>query len=592
MYQSFFNLREMPFSITPDPAYLYMSAHHQEALGHLLYGTGEYGGFVQLTGEVGTGKTTIIRTLLEQQLDGVNVAMIHNPRQNEREFVQSICDELRVAYGSADATLKQLVDALNQHLLQAHADGQRTVLIIDEAQNLDRPVLEQVRLLTNLETDKAKLLRIMLVGQPELAVQLSAAEMRQLASRITARYHLSPLSPQETGRYIRHRLRVAGANEDIFNAAAINQIHRHSRGIPRIINVLCDRALLGAYSRHQRVVNANIARGAIAELQGTAGVDRHGPGHRLGKLRAALRDFLRSFRRPLSWVDGAFIGLGLMIIGALIYQGALHQPAGTATAKITAATAPVLADPPTSRSGQPDLSPPTDEATTQPPDDPQPTPAEHPLAEPPAEAFDASIGLDQALTDGLPLSRLTSALIRLWDPVITIAPGENVCRALKASGLECLQAQLSWDELLNIDRPAILSLRDAGPEPAHLLVVAMNQTRALVKTRHAPVWLDRQSLASVWDGQALLLWRNEIPGLAIGPGSDAGAIRWLRRRLAQVSGQPIPAQPSGVFDATLEADIREFQATNGLHVDGVVGLRTRIALSDGAPGNPSLSAAP
>src|SRR5882672_1553017 len=210
MYTTYFGLREMPFSITPDPAYLYMSPRHQEALGHLLYGTGQHGGFVQLTGEVGTGKTTIVRTLLAQKLDNVDVAVILNPRQSEQEFVQSICDELHIPYPREGLTLKVLHDALNAHLLATHAAGRRTVVIIDEAQNLERNVLEQVRLLTNLETHKDKLLRIMLVGQPELAQMLSRADLRQLSTRITARYHLTPLSPPETAEYIQHRLRIAG----------------------------------------------------------------------------------------------------------------------------------------------------------------------------------------------------------------------------------------------------------------------------------------------------------------------------------------------------------------------------------------------
>ena len=244
----------MPFTITPDPAYLYLSPRHQEALGHLLYGTGQYGGFVQLTGEVGTGKTTVVRTLLEQKLVDVDVAMIHNPSQNELQFVQSICDELGVVYETANLTLKTLVDALNAHLLKTHAAGRRTVLIIDEAQNLPRDVLEQVRLLTNLETHKEKLLRIMLIGQPELAELLARPDLRQLASRITARYHLMPLSETETGEYIRHRLRVAGSNEDVFAPDAIREIHRAARGVPRLINILCDRSLLGAYAQGSRRV--------------------------------------------------------------------------------------------------------------------------------------------------------------------------------------------------------------------------------------------------------------------------------------------------------------------------------------------------
>jgi len=198
----------MPFSITPDPAYLYMSPRHQEALGHLLYGTGQYGGFVQLTGEVGTGKTTIVRTLLSQKLDNVDVAVILNPRQNEQEFVASICDELHIAYPK-NATLKALVDALNAHLLEAHTQGRRTVVIIDEAQNLQPEVLEQVRLLTNLETHKEKLLRIMLVGQPELAdllEDLGRSGRQELLASLdaeTAADALEEMDPEELGALLR-----------------------------------------------------------------------------------------------------------------------------------------------------------------------------------------------------------------------------------------------------------------------------------------------------------------------------------------------------------------------------------------------------
>lgn len=261
MYTSFFNLREVPFSIAPDPAYLYMSPRHQEALGHLLYGTGQYGGFVQLTGEVGTGKTTIIRTLLAQKLQNVDVAMIHNPRQSEQEFVQSICDELGVRYAERPS-LKTLVDALNAYLLEQHASGRRTVLIIDEAQQLAPEVLEQVRLLTNLETTKEKLLRIMLIGQPELIELLGRRELRQLAQRITSRHHLMPLSVHETGEYVQHRLQVSGGARDIFTAAALRAVHRHSGGVPRLINIVCDRALLGAYAKELRHVDKPLIESA------------------------------------------------------------------------------------------------------------------------------------------------------------------------------------------------------------------------------------------------------------------------------------------------------------------------------------------
>ena len=265
MYAEYFGLREPPFAITPDPGYVYLSPHHREALAHLLYGTDENGGFVQLTGEVGTGKTTLVRSLLEQGLEQVDIALCLNPRLTVEELLATVCDELHVGYPREHPTLKGLVDALNEHLLRVHATGRRTVLVIDEAQNLSREVLEQVRLLTNLETTKHKLLRIILVGQPELRALLARPDLRQLAQRITARYHLPSLDAEDTAAYIRHRLRVAGGRDDLFGRSALRAVYRRSGGVPRLINIICDRALLGAYGQNARRVSARVVQNAARE---------------------------------------------------------------------------------------------------------------------------------------------------------------------------------------------------------------------------------------------------------------------------------------------------------------------------------------
>src|ERR1700735_1910407 len=255
MYTSFFGLTEKPFSITPDPRYLYLSERHAEALAHLLYGINESGGFIQLTGEVGTGKTTIVRTLLSRVPHHADVAVILNPRITPVEFLLTICEELGLAIAETDRdSVKQMVDALNRRLLNAHAEGRRIIVLVDEAQNLSIDVLEQVRLLTNLETPTQKLLQIILIGQPELRELLDRTDLRQLAQRITGRYHLMPLSREETKGYVRHRLRVAGATSDIFTPGALREVHRRSGGVPRLINVLCDRALLGAYTQDRHLV--------------------------------------------------------------------------------------------------------------------------------------------------------------------------------------------------------------------------------------------------------------------------------------------------------------------------------------------------
>ena len=269
MYTSFFGLNEKPFSITPDPRYLFMSERHGEALAHLVYGVTESGGFIQLTGEVGTGKTTLVRTLLANRLpDNANVAVVLNPQQTALEFLQSICEELHLGLPEHKDSTKELIDLLNRHLLRAHADGRRTIVVVDEAQNLRPDVLEQVRLLTNLETAKQKLLQIILIGQPELRELLARNDLRQLAQRITGRYHLEPLSRDETASYIEHRLKVAGALGEIFDPGAKKAAFQLSQGVPRLVNVICDRALLGAYSLESRKVTRRLVRRAAAEISG------------------------------------------------------------------------------------------------------------------------------------------------------------------------------------------------------------------------------------------------------------------------------------------------------------------------------------
>lgn len=274
MYEQFHGLSERPFSITPDPRYLYMSARHAEALAHLIYGVRENGGFTQLTGEVGTGKTLLVRCLLERLPDRTETAIMLDPPDSRLEFLQALCRELRVRTPRWAASPSTLGAALNRKLLRTYASGRSTVLIVDEAQALEPELLEQVRRLTNLETARHKLLGIVLAGQPELYETLARPDLRQLAQRITARCHLGPLSRAETGEYLQHRLKVAGASGEVFSSRAKRRLHRISRGIPRIINVVADRALLGAYVRRQTEVGAGLVRAAAREVYGRGGVPR------------------------------------------------------------------------------------------------------------------------------------------------------------------------------------------------------------------------------------------------------------------------------------------------------------------------------
>jgi general secretion pathway protein A len=269
MYLSFFGLNEKPFAITPDPRYLFLSERHSEALAHLIYGVAEAGGFIQLTGEVGTGKTTIIRSLLSRTPANSEVALILNPRVNAPEFLLTLCEELGIGVpDSAVSSVKDLVDILSGYLLRAHAAGRRVVLVVDEAQNLALDTLEQIRLLTNLETETQKLLQIILIGQPELKAMLATSQLRPLAQRMTGRYHLAPLSRSESAAYVRHRLRVAGSVYPVFTKGALAELHHRSQGIPRLINIMADRALLGAFALERQTVNTALQRRAASEVLG------------------------------------------------------------------------------------------------------------------------------------------------------------------------------------------------------------------------------------------------------------------------------------------------------------------------------------
>jgi general secretion pathway protein A len=307
MYKHFFGLKQEPFSIAPDPRYLFMSERHREALAHLLYGVSAGGGFVLLTGEIGAGKTTVCRCFLEQLPRRCNMAYIFNPKQTVEELLESICDDFHVPRAHVPGrtpSAKDHVTALNEFLLRSHGVGQNNVLIIDEAQSLSAEVLEQLRLLTNLETNQRKLLQIILIGQPELRDMLARPELEQLAQRVIARYHLDALSERETARYIQHRLAVAGLGTAMpFDARAVQRIHALARGVPRRINLLCDRALLGAYASGKAMADVRIVDKAAAEVLGNASA---------------------RIRRPMSSRArlGVTLGLGALL-GAAVFGAAL-----------------------------------------------------------------------------------------------------------------------------------------------------------------------------------------------------------------------------------------------------------------------------
>jgi general secretion pathway protein A len=362
MYAPFFGLKTEPFSIAPDPRYLFMSERHREALAHLLYGLGGSGGFVLLTGEIGAGKTTVCRCFLEQVPKRCNVAYIFNPKLSVTELLRAVCDEFHIppppqAAGEAAASVKDYVDLLNHYLLQTHAVGQNNVLVIDEAQNLSADVLEQLRLLTNLETSERKLLQIILIGQPELRDMLARPELEQLAQRVVARFHLGALSEAETVQYVRHRMGVAGLNRPLpFDRPARQRIYKWSRGVPRRINLLCDRALLGAYAQGlARVDSATVDKAAAEVFDKPRGL----PWQR--------------WREQPWWAWGGGLVSGAALVGLLVW-------AASGPPKRSAVVAPAVA--PASAAASGPASAPTSAPVPAPTSAPVPAPASAPVSGP------------------------------------------------------------------------------------------------------------------------------------------------------------------------------------------------------------------
>jgi general secretion pathway protein A len=527
MYLSHFGLAEAPFSIAPDPRYLYMTRSHQEALAHLLYGVNGDGGFVLLTGEVGAGKTTICRCLLEQIPQSCDVAYIFNPRLTVEELLSTICTELHIAYPAGNTSIKVFVDSINAYLLDANARGRHTVLIIDEAQNLSADVLEQLRLLTNLETNQRKLLQIILLGQPELLRVLERPEMRQLAQRIVARYHLGPLTRNELAAYVQHRLQVSGCERPVFPDAVIGRLFNLSGGIPRVINVLCDRALLGAYVEGKDKVDRATLDKAAAEVFGKPSSPR------LGAMRAAT------------------VALVLAAGGALAFM-AYQRDQDETPGKAAPASAPAQV-----KQGPPSL------ATA---------PAAAPVV-----AGDPSVAWPAGIARSESRALAFAALFRAWGASYG---GGDGCREAEALGLRCRTARGGLDDLRETNRPAILVLSDAQGAEFHGVLARLDSRVASLVIGNETRTVALAALATQWAGYYTVLWRNPpVPGDAIRRGQRGASVAWLEGQLAKWQGRAPAADAELVFDDALAQRVKQFQLAQGLVPDGLVGPQTLMRLS-------------
>ncbi|MGB7931734.1 MAG: AAA family ATPase [Gammaproteobacteria bacterium] len=572
MYLKHFNLSERPFSITPDPRFLYMSDRHREALAHLLYGLGEGGGFVQLTGEVGTGKTTICRCLLEQVPENVDVALVLNPKVTAEELIATVCDELGVAYPAPIHSIKTLTDVLNRHLLEAYARGRRTVLIIDEAQNLSSDVLEQVRLLTNLETPTRKLLQIILIGQPELRALLARPEMRQLAQRVTARYHLEPIAQQEVSGYIQHRLQICGASHIVFNKRTVDLIRRLSGGVPRLINVLCDRSLLGAYVEGKSQVDRQIVKKAAREVLAED---------------AELPDMRR-------WVVPALAGLaGALLVAVVLYY---HPWQGVeiraALFDDRAASTPVPATPPA----------PGRERAAIPGDLPVPS-----VVNVMAAGKNDSAPLMPVTQDGISLGSLLAAadtsyyrsawkaLLAQWSIVLPDEIKPDFCNFVYSNGMRCSFDTGTWANLRFYDRPVILKLDTADGQRVPVVLRHMDDAIAELvvgdQIYRAPI----EQIDPYWHGDYILLLQAPPNGsMNMRAGFSGPDVGWLRDQIGHIQGVDLASPSPLYFDDVLSQHVLDFQRSNGLAPDGIVGKNTLIRLNSqsGNSGVPRLARTP
>jgi len=553
LYLQFFGLKEPPFSITPDPSFVYLSAAHRDALAHLLYGVGQGGasGFVQLTGEVGTGKTTICRCLLEQVPEETQVALVLNPLMTPRELLATICEELGISTEGIGDSNKAMVDALNAYLLQQHARGRRVVVVIDEAQNLSPEALEQVRLLTNLETAKQKLLQMVLLGQPELRQLLQRQELRQLSQRITARYHLAPLNQEETFAYVRHRMQVAGCQRSPFRRSAVRALYQRSGGVPRLINIIADRSLAGAYAKESGSVTPALVHAAANEVQPS---ETH----------------VRSGRWPMAI---AFASIAVLLVMTVMTWGEplydrFRAPDDTDT---------VAAE-------QPPIEPaPVEVAATA---EPEPEPEPDPIPEQSAsitpvgastlnfaEPAEPDIAVDRAWLDDQHRSAWRT-IAGLWQDPQGANAIASACDGVSGQGYACIRERGNWSRIKNLGLPVVLVLQNENPRL--LVLQGFTDGALLVGSPEQMVEVPHEAIETQWLGEYLVVWPQAPDWPAqIRRGESGAAVEIVM----EMAGFAEPAwKGNGVFDAGFETWLLTFQRRHGLKADGIVGPNTLIYL--------------
>jgi general secretion pathway protein A len=546
MYKDHFRLNEMPFSIAPDPRFLFMSERHCEAMAHLLYGIQGEGGIVLLTGEVGTGKTTICRSLIDQLPENIDLALILNPRMSAEDLLQTICEEYHIDVTNERPGIKTFIDALNARLLANHALGRHAILIVDEAQNLGSEVLEQLRLLTNLETSSRKLLQIFLIGQPELKSMLAKPELRQVTQRVIASYHLSNLNLSEVNSYITHRLKVSGASPLIFPEKLTKYVYRASGGVPRLINLICDRALLGAYAKGNQQITLPVLRQAIKDVLAANQHRSHA-----GLLLAGLLTLLFS----------AAIIFSSRISGLKL--GGTHSNFNT-TKSSSIAALPL-----------------------------EPGPVSAPISAPFVKTSSTELALstlkfpgNRELADNNNLA--LQSLFNLYGINIDIQSGKGACQQTLPKGMRCFSWHGGLSDLLKLDQPVLLQLSSLEGKKFSATLIALDTETATLMIGGTKQRISLHELANCWFGQFIVVWNAPSQYIKRMPlNYHGGFVVWLRHAMEIADG--IRSNGSDLFDSELSSRIRSFQITQGIEPDGQVGPLTIIRLNViGGKGGPRL----
>ena len=540
LYLQHFGLKREPFSIVPDPGFLYPSNHHRQAVAHLKYGLDREGGFILLTGEVGTGKTTLTRTMLKRMPAHIRVAYVLNSKLNVTDLLASICDELGIELPTDSPESRGLsfsktrIDALNQNLFQAHAEGKKTLIVIEEAQNLSADVLETLRLLSNLETNTHKLLHILLVGQPELLDTLAQKELRQLNQRVVSRFHLLPLEKDDVANYVNHRLHRAGAKGSLFNNACISVLFRLTGGVPRLINLVCQHSLLATYSTGSKVVSPKLVKEAAVEILGS---------------RNTADDSKKSF----------IILIGLLVLIAVLMIGLVNQTVVTPEPSV-------------------DMEPSTNKQL--------PAAIELPVNTEPS--------INETAID-VPASPFSS-LLKIWsvdsgaiysEEEFSAQATDNRLRAEKITA-----AKIS--DLERINRPGIVWIKPSFDSSQRglksYLLTALDKTAVRLEDTDGSIVVPIERFLAGWSGRYLYLWQppQSFNTLTVGD-RNAPAVSWLQDQLVIIDQNSERIITGGRYTAAIAQKVTSFQSQQALTADGVVGRETVMRLNQlASPQHPQL----